>query len=172
MKARLEEICQQEQCSDAELMWLDDILRYADGDMRRAVTTMQSVHALVAGSSSTMTFSSALIAEMAGVPPPPLVQQLWEACTQATSFDAMHRAVQDVMAAGCSAPGILSSFVDRLLTEGDNEAFEELPRAQMAIRIAEAEKNMIDGADEYLQLMTVCSLLFSCAQAQRSAMRQ
>jgi replication factor C subunit 2/4 len=170
MKARLEEICQQEQCSDAELVWLDDILRYADGDMRRAVTTMQSVHALVAGSSDTMTFSSALIAEMAGVPPPPLVQQLWEACTQAASFDAMHRAVQDVMAAGCSAPGLLSSFVDRLLTE--DEAFDELQRAQLAIRIAEAEKNMIDGADEYLQLMTVCSLLFSCAQAQRSAMRQ
>jgi replication factor C subunit 2/4 len=170
MKSRLEEICQQEQCSDAELVWLDDILRYADGDMRRAVTTMQSVHALVAGSSATMTFSSALIAEMAGVPPPPLVQQLWEACTQAASFDAMHRAVQDVMAAGCSAPGLLSSFVDRLLTE--DEAFDELQRAQLAIRIAEAEKNMIDGADEYLQLMTVCSLLFSCAQAQRSAMRQ
>ena len=165
MKARLKEICQQEQCTDAEMVWLDDVLQYADGDMRRAVTTMQSVHLL--GASSVV--SADLIAEMAGVPPPQMVQQLWEACTQSTSFDAMHRVVQDVMAAGCSAPGILSVFVTRLLEE---DALEELPRAQVAIRIAEAEKNMVDGADEYLQLMTVCSLLFSVTLAQRSSMQQ
>lgn len=67
---------------------------------------------------------------------------------------------------------MLSSFVDRLLVAEDDQAFDEAQKAQLAIRIAEAEKNMIDGADEYLQLMTVCSLLFSCAQAQRNATRQ
>jgi replication factor C subunit 2/4 len=180
MRQRLTEIARCEHLTPEEVSgFLPLILQYADGDMRKAVTTLQSVHALIRGGAMTTSSSSSslgaedLVAEIAGTPPPRVVQSLFDACTQSSSFDAMHRGVEDVMAAGFSAPLILSALLTRILEE-DDRLLEELSRAQIAIRIAEAEKNMIDGADEYLQLMTVCSLIFSCCVQQRSSssMRQ
>jgi len=57
---------------------------------------------------------------------------------------------------------LVAALLDKVLL-GDCE-LNELSRADIAIRIAEAEKNMIEGADEYLQLMTVATLVLTCFQ--------
>jgi hypothetical protein len=44
----------------------------------------------------------------------------------------------------------------------DDCGLSELSKAKVAIRLAEAEKNMIEGADEYLRHMTESSLVLSC----------
>ena len=153
--------------------------------MRRAVTTLQSVHSIVTGatamatsskrpltSGTTNIMSSAMIAEIVGVPPDHVVNELWDACRQ-SSYDVMHAGVENVIASGFSAQLLLSALLTRILlapekttttTAAENATtnLDELSLALIAIRIAEAEKNMIDGADEYLQLMTVCSLIFTC----------
>ena len=85
----------------------------------------------------------------------------------------MHRGVENVMASGFSAQLLLSALLTRILLvppekiSDTNVHLDELSLALIAIRIAEAEKNMIDGADEYLQLMTVCSLIFTCYNKQQ-----
>ena len=175
MQERLREICTLEDCPATVVSHLDDILQYADGDMRRAVTTLQSVHSIVTGSSSSGSsslMSSAMIAEIVGVPPDPVTNDLWEVCIQ-SSYDVMHRGVENVMASGFSAQLLLSALLTRILlvppekSSDTNVHLDELSLAHIAIRIAEAEKNMIDGADEYLQLMTVCSLIFTCYNKQQ-----
>jgi replication factor C subunit 2/4 len=185
MQERLREICTLEDCPATVVSHLDDILQYADGDMRRAVTTLQSVHSIVTGSatvlahsssssrrSSSSLMSSAMIAEIVGVPPDPVTNDLWEVCIQ-SSYDVMHRGVENVMASGFSAQLLLSALLTRILlvppekSSDINVHLDELSLALIAIRIAEAEKNMIDGADEYLQLMTVCSLIFTCYNKQQ-----
>ena len=176
MQERLREICTLEDCPATVVSHLDDILQYADGDMRRAVTTLQSVHSIVTGSSSSSgsssLMSSAMIAEIVGVPPDPVTNDLWEVCIQ-SSYDVMHRGVENVMASGFSAQLLLSALLTRILLvppekiSDTNVHLDELSLALIAIRIAEAEKNMIDGADEYLQLMTVCSLIFTCYNKQQ-----
>ena len=174
MQERLREICTLEDCPATVVSHLDDILQYADGDMRRAVTTLQSVHSIVTGSggSSNSLMSSAMIAEIVGVPPDPVTNDLWEVCIQ-SSYDVMHRGVENVMASGFSAQLLLSALLTRILLvppekiSDTNVHLDELSLALIAIRIAEAEKNMIDGADEYLQLMTVCSLIFTCYNKQQ-----
>jgi replication factor C subunit 2/4 len=166
MKERLTVIATSEGCSPGEMELLDDILAQADGDMRRAVTTLQSVHSLVVGARQKnnnvkKTIDSSVIAEIAGLPPPKVVDDLWLCMTQG-SFDIMHRGVDEVIASGFSAQLLLSGLLNKLLSP--ECMLDELSQAEVAIRIAEAEKNMIDGADEYLQLMTVSSLIQTCYQ--------
>ena len=185
MKDRLQEICSLEQCSATVISHLDDIIQYSEGDMRRAVTTLQSVHSIVTGATATSRnnkkqpvatvhtaaniMSSAMIAEIVGVPPEHVVNELWDAGIQ-SSYDVMHAGVENVIASGFSAQFLLSALLTRILrmpenmneTDHANTNLDELSLALIAIRIAEAEKNMMDGADEYLQLMTVCSLIFTC----------
>jgi replication factor C subunit 2/4 len=183
MQDRLQEICTLEQCPATVVSHLDEIIQYSEGDMRRAVTTLQSVHSIVTGATATSTnskrlatsgatdiISSATIAEIVGVPPHHVVNELWDACIQ-SSYDVMHAGVENVIASGFSAQLLLSALLTQILLVPENENdsdkhsntnLDELSLSLIAIRIAETEKNMIDGADEYLQLMTVCSLIFAC----------
>jgi len=144
-------IADAEECSNEEKEMLDVILEHADGDMRRAVTTLQSVHSLALGGDKVDKDS---IAEIAGLPPSSVVNTLWQALTS-NSFGSMEKAVEDVCAAGYSAQLLLSALLPKLMSDTN---MSERSKAEVAVRMAEAEKNMIEGADEYLQLMTVCSL--------------
>ena len=153
MQDRLHFIAKSEGC-EVEDAQLNTILEVAGGDMRRAVTTLQSVHALGRG------VDDAAICEIVGMPPVALVDRLYEALS-AKNFDTMRSIVEDVCLSGYSSQSLLSKLLPRFTETPD---LTELGRARLAIRIAEAEKNMIEGADEFLQLMTVCSLAMDCFQ--------
>jgi replication factor C subunit 2/4 len=157
MKARLQTIAKSEGCQLQD-SHLDAILDLAEGDMRRAVTTLQSVHAL--GQVDDMGIS-----ELAGLPPANVVDALVEAL-QSNRFDTMKLAVEDVCAAGYSAQTMLGCLLQKFIPSAE---LDELGRAKLAIRIAEAEHRMVDGADEYLQLMTVCGLAMQCFQAAKAS---
>lgn len=159
MKERLALIADSEGCTNAEKDLVDEILEHAGGDMRRAVTTLQSVHSLAAGGDNVTKDS---IAEIAGLPPAPVVAKLWSALTSG-SFQTMEQAVEEVCADGYSAQLLLSAMLPKLIQD---ENLPDLAKAEIAIRMAEAEKNMIEGADEYLQLMSVCSLAASALSRQ------
>jgi replication factor C subunit 2/4 len=162
MKHRLCLIADAEGCSENVKALLDEILEHADGDMRRAVTTLQSVHSLSVGGDNVDKDS---IAEIAGLPPTTVVDTLWKALVS-SSFDQMQRTVDRVVAEGYSAQLLLSALLPRLVTD---TVLTERSKAELAIRLAEAEKNMIEGADEYLQLMTVCSLAVTCFEQSKAA---
>lgn len=160
MKQRLVTISTAEGCPFDDEQ-LDNILELAQGDMRRAVTTLQSAHALsVAGP-----LSKADFCELAGLPPPNVVDQIWK---NLTSFSSMQEAVDLVIAEGYSALSLLSALLTKVL---EDPVLTEVSKAELAIRIAQAEKNLIDGADEYLQLMTVCSLALTCMEKSRLSKR-
>lgn len=151
MKERLFSIAKTEGFGVKENI-MDKILDLSFGDMRKAVTTLQCVHALGGD------VDSDSIAEMAGLPPPRVVDDLWTAI-QTAKFDNMHQAVEDVCADGFSAQILLRALSQKVITSPD---LNEMSRAILSIRIAEAEKMMIDGSDEFLQLMNVCSLGVKC----------
>ena len=48
-----------------------------------------------------------------------------------------------------------------------DDNISDVNKAQMAIRIAEANKCLVDGADELLQFMAVCSLGVQCFSAKQ-----
>lgn len=156
MKERLAAIARAEGCGEAVFDAIDAALDVADGDMRRAVTTLQSVHTLAGGGGSAIDANA--VAEMVGRTPPAVVDELWTACAS-PEFDTMLAAVEEFCASGFSAQLLLGSLLPKLL---EDPVLTEACKADISIRIAEAEKCMIDGADEYLQLTTVCSLVQTC----------
>jgi len=151
MKERLLKISENEGCHfDSEQ--IDEILKVAQGDMRRAVTTLQSAHALsVAGP-----ISIGDLNELAGVPPPDVVDNIWN---NLTTFDKLQGAVENVCLEGYASQAILNALSKKVIVD---PTLNEISKAKVSIRIAEAEKNLVDGADEYLQLMNVCSLALTC----------
>ena len=147
MKERLQNIAKAENLNVEERV-MEEILTLAYGDMRKAVTTLQCVHAL--GGNVT----KETVYEMAGLCPPGVVDALWKDVAS-RDFGRMQVAVEDVCADGFSAQTLLSAISLTLIA---SDELNELAKATLSIKIAEAEKMMIDGGDEYLQLMTVCSL--------------
>lgn len=147
---------------------IDAILKVSGGDMRRAVTSLQSVHALVSGGDSEIV-DERVIAELAGLPPQEVIDALYKALTS-QRFDTMEHAVQnEIIAGGYSVQVVLQSLLEKFMMTPD---LDELGRAELAVRIAEAEHKMNDGADEYLQLMTVCGLAIQCLQRASKAVKQ
>jgi replication factor C subunit 2/4 len=161
MKERLNVIGKAEKCPFDDEQ-IDYILEIAEGDMRRAVTTLQSAHALSAAGP----VSKADLCELAGLPPSNVVDNIW---SNLTSYANMQEAVENVCAEGFSAQALLVALSRKTLEEG---ALNDLSKAKLAICIAEAEKNLIDGADEYLQLMTVCGLALTCMEESNVSKRE
>jgi replication factor C subunit 2/4 len=151
---------------------IDAVLAVSGGDMRRAVTSLQSVQALLAGQGDNDTnrivIDEAAIYELAGLPPDQVIETLYQSLLS-NSFDTMQTAVQNVIADGFSVQTLLQKLLEKFVETND---LDELGRAKLAIRIAEAEDRMNDGADEYLQLMTVCGLAIQCLFSAGQKMKQ
>ncbi|KAL9178740.1 hypothetical protein ACHAXT_003871 [Thalassiosira profunda] len=156
MKARITYIAQQEGChfeDGKEEEVVDEILQLSQGDMRRAVTALQSAHSLSGGKEGEA-IKKESIAEMAGLPPQVLIDGLVDTL-RTKKFDDVRKFVQDIGLEGYSAEYVLSALMAKIiaLDDVDDEA-----KAKIAIQVAQADKELIDGSDEMLQLLAVCAI--------------
>lgn len=85
--------------------------------------------------------------------PPSVVQNFLGACRNG-GFSAINIAATDAIAAGFPANQLLANFTAALV-KADN--ITDKHKAAISIRIAEADKKLTDGADEFLQLLDVLS---------------
>jgi replication factor C subunit 2/4 len=162
MKNRLLSIIQEEEVkfsndgSREEV--LEEIMKLSNGDMRRAVTMLQSVHTLSAG----RPVQKESISEITGFPPLQVTNSLLETLRDPkTHYEPLESKVSDVMMDGYAAQHILSKLLKDII-ELDEAEMSDVFKAEIAIKIAEVDKILIDGADEYLQLLVVCSLVLQC----------
>jgi replication factor C subunit 2/4 len=163
---------------------LESLIRTADGDLRRAITYLQSacrLHFL-----DRITPRS--VQEIGGVVPDDVMDALGRALgihrsgtetdiamAGATDFDAVQRAVEKVVRDGYSAVQILSQVRNRascgqvstskrhLFQLHDLVIFDpdlsSRTKSIVAIALGEADKFLADGADEELQLLsTACKI--------------
>ena len=89
---------------------------------------------------------------MAGVPPTAVILDLVNSL-QSNSFSAMENSVQNIIADGYPVPSIISLLFDYVAKD---QNASDLTKAELSIKIAETDKNLVDGASELLQLMNVC----------------
>jgi replication factor C subunit 2/4 len=176
MKERLYHIAQSEDCPDEVLKRVNEIVDASQGDMRRAVTVLQSIHSLAVGGNNAAIdktgggnpnnalITSDVIAEIAGLPPTYVMDTVWKSL-QSGQYDRMQKAVQAVLAEGYAGALLVTALLMPIL---ESTALTELHKAKLAIRMAEAEKKILEGADEYMQLMTVTSLAVTCFAQCRS----
>jgi replication factor C subunit 2/4 len=124
---------------------LDTIIETSGGDMRRAVTTLQS----------TVTFSQCPtpddVYEMSGVVPNKAVSPLLEACQQGAA-KTVSDAVKNIMCEGYPAQEVFKTLSRLVLAD---ERLGDSNKADVSIAIGNATKNLVDGADEELQIVNV-----------------
>jgi replication factor C subunit 2/4 len=154
LTARLGEIAEKESL-EVEKAALDRIVTVSEGDMRRALTIMQS---------SCRMFGKKLmekhIDETAAIVPKNEINDLFESCVtipdDTDAFDNLHSHCKNVIRQGHSVGQVISQLHDLIIT---TSKLSNLQKGRIALEIASVDKNLIDGADEFLQLVSLCSFI-------------
>ncbi|GAA5996222.1 replication factor C subunit 2 [Rhodotorula paludigena] len=169
-ESRLREICVAEKV-DLPDEALSALIRSSDGDLRRAITYLQSASRLAAAVSEPI--SSAGVQEIAGVVPDDAMRELGRALgvgdgtdgdgdvemgvgagAGASRFERVRGAVEKVCRDGYSAVQILSQLHDLIILD---PLVSARAKASVAIDLGLADKALTDGADEELQLLNCCA---------------
>uniref|UniRef100_A0A2N9FCL1 AAA+ ATPase domain-containing protein n=1 Tax=Fagus sylvatica TaxID=28930 RepID=A0A2N9FCL1_FAGSY len=145
MTTRILHICKEEGLNlDAEA--LSTLSSISQGDLRRAITYLQSAARLFGSS-----ISSKDLISVSGVIPQEVVEELLVAC-KSGNFDLANKEVNNVIAEGYPVSQMLFQLLD-VVVEADDISDEQ--KARICKKLGEADKCLVDGADEYLQLLDV-----------------
>lgn len=147
MGSRILHICKEEGLNlDSEA--LCTLSSISQGDLRRAITYLQSAARLFGSSISAKDLIS-----VSGVIPNEVVQAIFSAC-RSGNFDLANKEVNNVIAEGYPVSQMLYQLYD-IVIDADDITDEQ--KAKICKKFAEADKCLVDGADEYLQLLNVAS---------------
>jgi replication factor C subunit 2/4 len=94
---------------------LDTIMHVSNGDMRKAVTYLQSAHQLLGAAPGAGLVQPSHIVEMSGNLPPHALRALWQGM-RSGQFSNMQAAVQDIIAEGFALSNVLSQLHDHVVT--------------------------------------------------------
>jgi len=146
MLARLEAVCQSESVT-CDKPGLESLLEASGGDMRRAITLLQC-----ASNYNGQQVDQAIVYEVAGMLPDDALLPVWNA-VRAGLFDGVSNSVKNVLALGYSSTMMTSKLLRIVVAEKD---LDDYSKAEMLLKLAEADKSLVDGADEELQMMDIC----------------
>lgn len=147
MSSRILHISKEEGLNlDAEA--LSALSSISQGDLRRAITYLQSAARLFGSS-----ISSKDLISVSGVIPQEIIEKLLIAC-KSGNFDLANKEVNNIVAEGYPVSQMLSQVLE-VIVEADDISDEQ--KARICKKLAAADKCLVDGADEYLQLLDVAS---------------
>lgn len=161
--SKLEAICAIEKVK-CEAGALDALIKAADGDLRRAITYLQSASRLHGENEVT----ARSIQEIAGVVPDAELAILVSAvgvgdgAPAKTTFEGVRTAVEKLVRDGYSAYQILSQLHDLLILD---PLVSTRSKCAVGLAMGECDKNLVDGADEELQLLNLCLRIKSAVAA-------
>ncbi|XP_045815931.1 replication factor C subunit 2 [Trifolium pratense] len=147
MSNRILYICKEEGIHlDAE--GLSTLSTISQGDLRRAITYLQSAARLFGSS-----ISSKDLISVSGIVPAEVVEALLNAC-KSGNFDLANNEVNNFIAEGYPVSQMLTQLFEAIVEEKD---ISDEQKARISKKLGEADKCLVDGADEYLQLLAVVS---------------
>lgn len=120
------------------------------GDLRKAITTLQSAVRL----RGSHVVPEAVV-EVSGAILDKDMDALWAAC-RSGRFEAVQRAVSDMIYAGYPTQQVLLQFMSVVLS---TEHLRDVQRGTICRQLAKADKALVDGADEHLQLLNTCAIV-------------
>ncbi|XP_042027162.1 replication factor C subunit 2-like [Salvia splendens] len=112
--------------------------------------------------------SSKDLISVSGVIPDGIMQALFTAC-KSGDFDIADKEVKNVIAEGYPASQMLNHLFD-VVVESDDIPDDQ--KARMCKKFGEADKCLVDGADEYLQLLDVASNIMRALNNRRIPFRK
>jgi len=149
MANRIKFICEKENITYTEQL-SQTLAESSEGDLRKAITFLQSAHTLYGKDTN-----SESIVEISGRVPSSVVDNLLKAATS-NSFDQLQKAIADAIASGFPANQILSQMFDKIV---EVKTLSNLQKAQISEQIAQSDRCLQEGADEFLQLMSALSCI-------------
>jgi len=129
---------------------LETLGNVSGGDMRKAITTLQSAFRLKGSPVNCQT-----IMDVAGTIPKDVAETLLENCKMAP-FQKVQVCVENILADGFPAQEILLKIQGLVLSD---TSISENARAKVLMKLAEADKELVDGSDEYLQILSLASYI-------------
>ncbi|XP_072034729.1 replication factor C subunit 4-like [Amphiura filiformis] len=129
------------------------IIKTSEGDLRKAITTLQSAHRLK-GEEGIQVKD---IYEIAGVIPDDYVATILKTCSS-NSYEQLEVAVKDLLREGYSAMQVISQVNDIIVEKPE---LNDKQKSLICERLAIADKRLCDGADEYLQIMDLFTIVMT-----------
>jgi replication factor C subunit 2/4 len=166
-KKRLEEIAAKEGVS-VEDGAIDALIRCSDGDLRKAITFLQSAARLVGAVAPTAAAADnegdemdvdrksvtvKIVEDIAGVIPDRTISQLVEAMKPRAGVDtyqAIAKVVEDMVADGWSAGQVVNQLYQAVVYD---ETIPDHQKNNIVLIFSEVDKRLVDGADEHLSIL-------------------
>lgn len=133
---------------------LSELVSLSEGDLRRAITLLQS-SALTKEESEEITIDD--IHEVAGYVPKQMVDKFVQICWS-KSYEKLTEFVSDLIASGYSGSQFLLELHEWLI-DCDQSLLSDDNKSVISERIAFNDKRLLDGADELLQVLDVGALV-------------
>ncbi|ESN96308.1 hypothetical protein HELRODRAFT_185082 [Helobdella robusta] len=147
---KLKEICQKENVNIDEEA-LKTLIDVSDGDMRKAITTLQTA----ARMSSCPSISNQEVIDIAGVLKDEVISEFMAACASG-SHDVIQQHVKDFILDGKSVLQLLFQLHDNVVS---NDSLSDQQKSIICEKMGIVDKCLMEGADEYLQLLDLASVL-------------
>lgn len=166
-KKRLEEIAEKEGVA-LEDGAVDALIKCSEGDLRKAITFLQSAARLVgaiekdgeeeAGDKMDVdeekkAVSVQVIEEIAGVIPASTIEKLQKAMqprAAAATYKAVAKEVEEMVADGWSASQVVSQLYQAVIQD---ETIPDIQKNKITLVFSEIDKRLVDGADEHLSML-------------------
>lgn len=162
-RKRLEEI------ADNEGVQLEDgainaLIKCSEGDLRKAITFLQSAARLVGACAGTggegdkmdvdvMPVTVKIVEDIAGVIPHTTIDTLVKAIRPRSSGDTysiVSEVVEDMVADGWSAGQVVNQLYQAIVYD---ETVPDVQKNQIVMVFSEVDKRLVDGADEHLTIL-------------------
>ncbi|XP_005525109.1 replication factor C subunit 4 [Parus major] len=127
------------------------LVKVSEGDLRKAITFLQSATRLMGGKEIT----EKIITEIAGVIPKETIDELLLGC-QSGSFEKLETLAKNLINEGFAVAQLVNQLHDTIV---ESEDYSDKQKSAIVEKLAEVDKCLADGADEFLQLMSLCALV-------------
>lgn len=138
---------------------LRSLIETSEGDLRKAINTMQSAHRMHSMTKGSLDMD--MISAVACLIPPRVLDMFDEKTAEVGLTNSeVRKVVDEIVMDGYSVSQLLSQYGDRLLKDDGCDGIRDmndLQRSAVAVILADAEKGLNDGCDEKLQLYNVAS---------------
>lgn len=155
---RLKFICQSENVSVDEDVY-ELIVGISDGDMRRAITTLQSCFRLKAGQGN---ITRKDVFEISGMVPPEYLVNFLDVCRNG-DYSKLEAFVQDIQYDAYSISQFFDQFNEFVVK---HDEMTNKQKYTICDKLGECCFRMQGGGSEYLQIMDLGCVLIHCLQTQ------
>jgi replication factor C subunit 2/4 len=166
-KKRLQEIAEKEGVA-IEDGAIDALIKCSEGDLRKAITFLQSAARLVGAIAPTVEDGDSaedgmdvdrkpvtvkIIEEIAGVIPDTTIHQLVKAMKPRVggeTYQAVAKVVEEMVADGWSAGQVVTQLYNAVIYD---ETIPDIQKNRIVGVFSEVDKRLVDGADEHLSIL-------------------